>query len=227
MYQVVILGAWAAAGAVLGSTAPPALAALHATAGTPNFSELVVAALSLVGVALHAWLTLGAVLAVAAGRSRRAGPASRAVRYLVPVWWQRAVVGTLGTLVVAVPLVGPPVGPVADASSTGQPPTETERLVESAPGGDQPPVRLDGLPYPDRPVGGVPSRAPVVVRPGDSLWGIAAARLGRRADTSAIAAAWPAWYRTNQRVIGPDADHILPGTALWPPPHIPSSGGHR
>ncbi|GAB3842338.1 LysM peptidoglycan-binding domain-containing protein [Nesterenkonia populi] len=68
---------------------------------------------------------------------------------------------------------------------------------------------------------GVPSRtedaAEVVVRPGDSLWSIAAAHLGSRAAAWEIAAEWPRWYRDNRDRIGPDPGMLLPGTLLRPP----------
>jgi nucleoid-associated protein YgaU len=52
-----------------------------------------------------------------------------------------------------------------------------------------------------------------VVRPGDSLWAIAA-RLLRNHDPAAVAAAWPELYRLNAATIGPDPDLIHPGTEL-------------
>jgi nucleoid-associated protein YgaU len=57
----------------------------------------------------------------------------------------------------------------------------------------------------------------VLVRPGDSLWSVAARALGRAATTPAIAAAWPAWWAANRRVVGPDPDLIHPGQRLVPP----------
>lgn len=57
----------------------------------------------------------------------------------------------------------------------------------------------------------------VVVRSGDTLWDIAARHLGDDADAAAIAAAWPLWYSENRELIGPDPDHLLPGTHLVPP----------
>jgi len=55
------------------------------------------------------------------------------------------------------------------------------------------------------------------VRPGDTLWDIAAAHLPEGASAADIAAAWPEWYRANQAAIGADADLIFPGTTLHPP----------
>ncbi|KGM09485.1 LysM peptidoglycan-binding domain-containing protein, partial [Cellulomonas carbonis] len=56
----------------------------------------------------------------------------------------------------------------------------------------------------------------VVVRPGDTLWSIAAATMPG-ADDAAVAAAWPHWYEANADRIGPDPGLILPGTVLVAP----------
>lgn len=58
---------------------------------------------------------------------------------------------------------------------------------------------------------------PVVVRPGDSLWSIAAAHLPPDASATEITEGWHAWWATNRRVIGPDPDLIHPGQRLQPP----------
>lgn len=57
----------------------------------------------------------------------------------------------------------------------------------------------------------------VVVRPGDCLWGIAAAHLPAGASDAEIAAAWPRLYAANRDVIGPDPDLIHPGQVLLIP----------
>jgi nucleoid-associated protein YgaU len=54
----------------------------------------------------------------------------------------------------------------------------------------------------------------VTVRPGDSLWGIAAARLGSDASAGAITASWRHIYAGNRRLIGPDPGVIRPGQQL-------------
>ncbi|CAM4105706.1 LysM peptidoglycan-binding domain-containing protein [Janibacter anophelis] len=59
----------------------------------------------------------------------------------------------------------------------------------------------------------------VVVRRGDSLWTIAAARLGPDATASEVARAWPRWHAANAERIGPDPHLLLPGTRLSPPTH--------
>lgn len=90
---------------------------------------------------------------------------------------------------------------------------------------------LDGLPLPDRAVGGVPCRhggahpstprerplstraTVVVVAPGDTLWDIAD-RLSPGASTRQIAHRWQAVYAANRAVIGEDPDLIEPGQHL-------------
>lgn len=61
------------------------------------------------------------------------------------------------------------------------------------------------------------SDAGVTVEPGDSLWLIAARRLGPQFGEAQIARAWPRWYRTNHRVIGDDPNLVRPGQHLYPP----------
>ena len=81
---------------------------------------------------------------------------------------------------------------------------------------------LSGLPLPDRAV--EPHRSPlttavdgVVVRPGESLWSIAARDLGPGAPDRAIARRWRAIYTANRHVVGPDPDVVEPGQRL----HLP------
>lgn len=58
----------------------------------------------------------------------------------------------------------------------------------------------------------------VRVRPGDSLWLIAAQRLGPDASAADVAAEWPRWYAANRAVIGDDPSLIEPGQVLHAPP---------
>ena len=63
-----------------------------------------------------------------------------------------------------------------------------------------------------------PSQAVRVrVRQGDSLWLIAARRLGADPSQADIAAEWPRWYAANREVIGADPGLILPGQVLVEP----------
>jgi nucleoid-associated protein YgaU len=64
-----------------------------------------------------------------------------------------------------------------------------------------------------------PEDSHVVVR-GDCLWDIAAGRLARSGappEDAAIARAVQAWWSTNEQVIGPNPDLILPGQVLRAP----------
>ncbi len=65
--------------------------------------------------------------------------------------------------------------------------------------------------------GRTPTRASVFVRPGDSLWAIAAAHLPDSASNADIARCWPQWYAANRAVIGPDPSLIRPGQVLTEP----------
>lgn len=88
------------------------------------------------------------------------------------------------------------------------------------------PHSLDGLPLPDRATTGnpVPERVDAIpatrvrVRPGDTLWSIAAQRLGARASILDVADYWHRIYARNAAVIGPDPDLIVPGQLLELPP---------
>jgi nucleoid-associated protein YgaU len=58
----------------------------------------------------------------------------------------------------------------------------------------------------------------VVVLRGDTLWSIAAKHLGPAASAADVEVEWHRWLATNRDVIGDDADLILPGQLLSPPP---------
>ncbi len=76
------------------------------------------------------------------------------------------------------------------------------------------------LPAPARaaaPTASPPAGGSYVVRPGDTLWGIAARRLGPAASPSLVAATWPRWYAANRPLLGPDPHRIRPGQRLVPP----------
>ena len=54
----------------------------------------------------------------------------------------------------------------------------------------------------------------LVVAEGDTLWSLAADRLGPDATADEIADAWPRLYAANRDVVGPDPSHIEPGQRL-------------
>jgi nucleoid-associated protein YgaU len=67
----------------------------------------------------------------------------------------------------------------------------------------------------------------VLVKPGDCLWLIAAQRLGPDVSPAEVAAAWPRWYASNERVIGADPSLIQPGELLQEPPDNTPQGDAR
>lgn len=86
----------------------------------------------------------------------------------------------------------------------------------------QPPAHdVVGLRLPDRPVA-TRSRAvvqprAVVVRPGDTLWVIAARHLPAGATDADITVACQDWHAANRAVIGADPNLIFPAQRLAPP----------
>ena len=62
-----------------------------------------------------------------------------------------------------------------------------------------------------------PADATHVVRAGDTLWGLAQARLGPTATDSRVAVEWPRWFAANRHLLD-DPDQLRPGQVL----HCPS-----
>ena len=170
----------------------------------------VVALATLAAYGCLAWLAF-VLVAVAVGAFPRGAVRDAAERVLGV-----AMVGVAAGALVAGPAAADgPFDRAADpAPSRARPPT-------SAPN-PRPPERVVA---PTRPVP-VPTSGPdgaVVVAPGDTLWGIAARRLGAAASPALTAATWPRWYAANRPLIGPDPGRILPGQRLVPP----DDGGTR
>lgn len=125
---------------------------------------------------------------------------------------------------------GPPATPSAlPRSSPGWAPAERDRSIRTvtdvpAPGWvpRRPPTRQQSDPHLLTGRGRTaPTEDHVVVQRGDTLWSLAAARLGPGATDLEIARAWPRWHAANTDVIGADPHHLLPGTRLEPPQHDP------
>ncbi|WGX95272.1 LysM peptidoglycan-binding domain-containing protein [Nocardioides sp. L-11A] len=182
----------------LGALAAPAVRRLATTPG-PSFADLLVQACA--AVALVAGVALWVLATdVASGVLRSGGvPPGRAVG---PV--RRLLLAAYGVAVLA-----------GTAPASAEVPTGPDAPTGAA--------VLDGLPLPDRPLDrpardGGPDPAVVVVRPGDSLWSIAAHHLGPGASPSDLASYWQRVQALNAAALGPDPDLIHPGQSLRLPP---------
>lgn len=187
------------ASVVLGRTALSGATTLVAAPG-PDFVSLLVqlcSAAALVSVAALWWLTTDVVRqAVRPGSTRTLPGRVGAVRGLLLAACGIAVFSTTAG--------------VAHAHEGADAPLDAEAL--------------EGLPLPDRATGGGPAGTPldarvVRVRPGDSLWAIAARALGPGASAAQVTSYWHRIHAANAAVIGSDPDLLLPDQQLRLPPH--------
>lgn len=194
------------------------------------FDDLVVCCALLVLAATCGWLVLACLLTLLThGLRCTHSAAGRLARRITPALVRRLVAGACGAAVLTAPTVTPP----ATASPAASPGDHTH--ARPAPHGvlaswARPGALPRPLPVPDRPArpgsgagthrGEGTARPPgrVRVRPGDSLWAIAARSLPPDAPDAVVAASWPRWFRHNRGHLGPDPDLIHPGTRLRVPP---------
>lgn len=106
-----------------------------------------------------------------------------------------------------------PTSTTPSSGSPGQPPPSG--ASPTAPSQSRPPA--EPRQPRDTPPPVVPADRQVTVTAGDSLWMIAASRLGPAASDREIAIEWPYWYRENRSIIGPNPDLLRPGTTLLAP----------
>ncbi len=227
---------WAAVGAHSLAEAPLDLSSLERLTGV---------ALGLLGAMVLLWLVaafacaLGARLALALGRRRE----SAALAALVPGFVARLTLAGLSgslaltTIALAAPPavagpavtvaagyqpvseISPPTSPLADTAFTSTDPG----AAESSQNGNEllsPGWIPHRVPLPlQRLLGGESTRTAieVVVRPGDSLWAIAARNLPDDASVRDIAEAWPRWYEANRQLIGSNPNRLAVGTILRAP----------
>ncbi len=157
-----------------------------------------------VGATAAGWLVLLLAVAVASRglpyddrvrRLGRCGAPARLARVL------SGVVGVVGTTALAAPGV-----------AAGVPAPEVAHL--------RPPDRVEVAASAPAPR---PTRPRVVVRPGDTLWDLAATTLPPHTGDALVDRTWRAVYRANRARVGPDPDRLVPGTVLrLPPPTRPT-----
>lgn len=224
-----LLGLGAATAVLVASTAP-VLGAVHGATSEPDAA--VAAAAAVLAWLVLGWLALGLLLSLlevvvgASGPARRglvgglAGAVAPAtVRRVVHASLRVGVVAGVGGSAVLAPVAvhASPSRPAADVRLTDDPdpvdwpvldrPAHPVQLVRSAPAT---PTTVTGA-------GTAPSPSYYRVRPGDSLWSIAAAHLPAGAAPGDVARAWPRWWRVNRQVVGDDPDLIRPGQLLRVP----------
>ena len=181
---------------------------------------------------LLGWLTLAGAAAAAASLPGSSGSGARMVSLvLTPRALRPALGAAVGTAALAgsagAAVAAPPAAPPCAALDW---PVPAPRPTAEAPA-----ARLDrhsapsatprlNVPRQPRPGTHAPAakataaaNEPVVVRPGDSLWSIAADRLGPAAADERIAVEWPRWWAANRELIGADPALINPGQRLTPP----------
>jgi hypothetical protein len=190
------------------------------------------AALTLVGAAVWCaalWLAIALGFASAAALPGRGGALARAVAArLLPAVVMRTVAGVAGLGVLIAPVTpsamtlrgGGHPGAAVPAPSWPVDPTHGGVRIGWPTDAPIPPSQRPDQGQADSPPAPVNVEATVRVQPGDSLWLIAARRLGGHASDAEIAATWPRWYAANAQVIGNDAALIRPGEVL----HAPDAG---
>jgi nucleoid-associated protein YgaU len=192
---------------------------LPATAGP---DRLVLAAAAWAAWLLAAYLAVAVAACAAARASRRATALARAVEHATPAAVRRLVEMVAGASVVAAVVTGSPAW--ADRGPAPRPPAAVDLdwpgLTAPAPWA-APPLPPPAPPPASRTAAAAPpapgSGETVVVRPGDTLWAIAARHLPADAAPARVAAAWPLWWAANRAVIGADPGLIHPGQRLAVP----------
>ena len=199
-----------------------------------------------------AWLALGLCASVLAGAPGATGRmADQLARAVLPRALYRAAAAAVGLGVVLTPVAAGAYAPARQVPAPGRSAIGVSAPSPGAPSATLPAPVLPSSPSspssPSRPPAHPPARHPsppsspsppppppqspppagsgqqVLVRPGDSLWRIAAQHLPPDAPPAAIARAWPRWYATNRAVIGADPNRIMPGQELHAPAHAAST----
>lgn len=179
--------------------------------------------------ALAAGCVALALAMFARATGRRAVTLDRAARALTPAALRRLVAAGVGiglglggaatATAVEADLGWQPT--VAPAGTSAPATAATDRTADSpsrdAGATSTPRVVLDVAETPPNDAPGVEPRTVATVRPGDTLWGLAADHLGTDATDADVAAAWPRWHEVNRTVIGADPDVLRPGQVLVVP----------
>lgn len=195
---LVWLGVSVLAAAVIAVVAGDAAALLRSPGADLELALVRVGSAVLLGCAAWGWAATTTVVLLAAR-----GRVDRPVRG-VPHAWRRAVLLACGVALTTG--LGGPAGADADLSGLPLPDRATGAPAVSAPSVSAPAVARSA------------TRDRLVVRPGDSLWRLAARELGPGAAPDAVDRHWRRLYRLNRAALGADPDLIRPGQQLRLPP---------
>ena len=224
----------AALGSLFLSTALEAWTAV-AAAGPAGPADGILLITGLGGALLSLWVGLGMALSALSALPGALGQLCRRLAGRVaPAAVRKVVAFILGTTLTAALVPGTAVAGISHEALRGSVVTSAQQaghttsgLAVAAPDASfrfvsgRQPVHdaTDAAPPP----GWSPDRTElrqesVVVLRGDTLWSIAAHHLGPAASAADINAEWHRWLAVNREVIGDDANLILPGQLLRPPP---------
>lgn len=161
------------------------------------------------------WLAVGLCAAVLSHAPGALGTtARRCARIALPRVLYRAAAGAAGLGVLLTPVAA---GAHTADDGPLRPPVPPPTLPTSSVPAPELPASVRPREPAPRPALPRPQAADVIVRPGDSLWRVAAAHLASGATEARVAAAWPRWYAANRAEIGPNPDHLTPGQVLHAP----------
>jgi nucleoid-associated protein YgaU len=171
------------------------------------------------------WVAVSLVLTAGSLLPGRVGTVARAIaRRLTPAALRRMAIAAAGTSILLTPATALATPGAAGSSASGSIPAAMPAVGwPTDPGPDAPATSAPATPAAPRPpaiergASSSPLSGQVTVQPGDSLWSIAARRLGARPPASRIQQEWPRWYTTNRQLIGTDPALIRPGTRLLAP----------
>jgi hypothetical protein len=169
------------------------------------------------------WLACGLLALAAAALPGAAGRVGQLIsRRLLPRAARHLLAGSAGLGILVAPVAA---GASAHAGLEHRSPARAATAIPSPSWPVDPPrpATVSAPNWPSVPAQSEPPqrrRTPadeIRVRTGDSLWLIAAHRLGPHASPAHIAHEWPRWYAANRAEIGPDAELIHPGQVLHAP----------
>jgi nucleoid-associated protein YgaU len=235
-----------AVGSIFLSTALDAWTAV-AAAGPAGPADGILLMAGLGGTLLSLWLGLGMTLSALSALPGALGHVCRRLAGRVaPAAVRKAVAFVLGTTLAAALIPGTAVAGIGHEAVRGTVVTAAQQakyarngLAVAAPDASfrfisgRPPVTdatdvtvvMDAAPPPSwspartaSPLRSASAAGRIVVLRGDTLWSIAAGHLGPAARAADIDAEWHRWLAANREVIGDDANLILPGQLLRPPP---------